>query len=110
MKNIKIPLKRWGIYNTEQLQKKKLKKFKDLPNYSCVYIFWLFDSPIYIGRTGNLRSRIYGHLRSKRFDEYSDKINYINILWVKNDSREVLLIERTLIRYFRPVLNSQLSK
>lgn len=108
MNNISVPLERFGIKSLNKNNCLRLSKCNELPTHSGVYIFWLNDRPIYIGKASNIRGRIMCHLYSGTLCEYLNKFRWIKVFWIKNDTREVLLIEKILVKYFKPILNKQL--
>lgn len=107
MKQIIIPLEKWGIKDLKSLENVKIRRYYDMPNCGGVYLLCVSFRPIYIGRASNMRYRINQHIKSGRLNHYFDKIRSMRVFWIRNYTREVYIIERTLIKHFNPVLNKQ---
>lgn len=95
--------------NLSKLKKIKIDKeeFKKLPNTPGVYIFWSDNTPIYIGKSVNLKSRLTSYLmnnlgpKTYRMLKNSKYISYIEVY----SELESLLLESKLIHSFKPKFN-----
>lgn len=80
---------------------------KGFPKCLCIYFVIANKKVIYIGRTANLQKRWYNHHRQAELES----IGGVKIAWMQVNKRTPLPeIEKELIQYFKPSLNSQLIK
>ena len=66
-------------------------------NKFFVYLLILSGQIVYIGRTSNLYSRMYGHKYKKDFTDV--------ILFEYNSYKEICKVENTLIKIYKPICN-----
>lgn len=76
-----------------------------LPEIPAIYIVWLSNSLLYIGKTSGLRTRFSSHHRMVDFLASGDNVW---IAWFPIDSQDSPLLEANLIELLEPELNSVL--
>jgi predicted GIY-YIG superfamily endonuclease len=77
-------------------------KLLDLPRITCVYFVTTNDEVLYIGCTSDLRNRMNSHHCRHRFIEWkATKL----LVFPIDDRKEAAYRERTLISWYKPVLN-----
>lgn len=83
------------------------KVYKDIPESPGIYVFFKKDTPIYIGKAINLKSRVSSYfnlnLEAKTAKMISEA-KYIGYVNVSNDF-EALLLEAKLIKVYKPKYN-----
>jgi len=90
------------------LKKKNLPKLPDSPG---IYIFWIKNSPIYVGKANNLRKRVASYLainltlKTAKMISEADQVSYIKVA----SELEALLLESKLIKKFSTKYNIQLK-
>src|SRR6185503_8006331 len=92
---------------------KRLKTNKGLPKLlpqeAGVYIFWIRELPIYIGKAKNLKNRVGSYfnlrlaLKTRQMVREADSLSYIQV----SSELESLLLEAYLIRTVQPKYNFQ---
>jgi excinuclease ABC subunit C len=98
----------------EKLKRVKLSKndLKKTPEENGVYIFWQSkNTPLYIGKSLNLKRRINSYLSSsllQRTKKMISEANYFSYVLVLSEL-EALLLEAKLVRIYQPRYNSQLK-
>lgn len=81
--------------------------FGSLPEAAGIYIYWKSDSPIYIGKAINLKSRLRSYLttslesKTQRMLAQARSISFIKV----GSEIESLLLEAHLIRKYQPQYN-----
>lgn len=95
--------------NLSSLKKIKITKeeFKKLPQTPGIYIFWDGNSPIYIGKSINLKLRLNSYLLVNLGPKTYQMIKtaqYVSIINVFSEL-ESLLLESNLIHTFKPKFN-----
>jgi excinuclease ABC subunit C len=82
-----------------------------IPEVSGVYTFWKGQTPIYIGKAVNLKSRVSSYFalnllpKTRRMVTEADNITYLKV----DSEFEALLLEAKLIRLNQPKYNSALK-
>ena len=83
------------------------KTFLNLPEVPAVYTFWQKNSPIYIGKSVNLRSRLNSYLdlhlsiKTEQMVSEADEVTYIEV----TSDLESLLLEADLVHRHKPKYN-----
>lgn len=80
----------------------------DLPSQIGVYIFWLDNEPIYIGKSINLRARVKSHMQQARFIKKEAAIvdNATRLTYLTTISNfDALILEAKLIQKHKPRYN-----
>jgi excinuclease ABC subunit C len=81
---------------------------ENLPSQIGVYIFWLNDEPIYIGKSVNIKVRVKSHVQQARLSRKEAAIveNATNITYLTTLSNfDALILEAKLIRKHKPRYN-----
>ena len=88
------------------LEKSLLLKAKNIPNTFGVYLFVdVNKSPIYVGKSNNLKTRVLSYFKKTEKDELIIK-NAHNIDYVLvNNENDAFLLENNLIKKFQPKYN-----
>ena len=92
----------------EKLKKLKIDKkiYRKLPTDSGVYVFWQNNTPIYIGKAFNLKSRVtsyFGRAVIGKIKNMVNNANYISYIVVDSEFQATLL-EAELIKKYKPKL------
>lgn len=75
-------------------------------NIIAVYCLWDKEERIYIGRTNNLKNRLYQHRKDSEDDVFDWKLNVNNITYFKcSNVADSDIIETYLINKFNPIYN-----
>lgn len=80
----------------------------DLPSQIGVYIFWLHEEPIYIGKSVNINARVKSHVQQAKFIRKEAAIveNATNITYLTTLSNfDALILEARLIQKHKPRYN-----
>lgn len=83
------------------------KEFLKLPEVPGVYTFWKSKTPIYIGKSVNLKSRLYSYLaitlgaKTRQMVSEADSMTYIEVM----SDLESLLLEAELVHKLKPKYN-----
>jgi excinuclease UvrABC nuclease subunit len=83
------------------------KVFLKLPEVPGVYTFWKKDTPIYIGKSVNIKSRLNSYLdlnlsvKTAQMVSEADKVSFIEV----TSDLESLLLEADQVRKFKPKYN-----
>jgi excinuclease ABC subunit C len=83
------------------------KIFLKLPEVPGVYTFWKNDTPIYIGKSVNIKSRLNSYLdlnlsvKTAQMVSEADKVTFIEV----TSDLESLLLEADQVRRFKPKYN-----
>jgi len=83
------------------------KVFLKLPEVPGVYTFWKKDTPIYIGKSVNIKSRLNSYLdlnlsvKTAQMVSEADKVTFIEV----TSDLESLLLEADQVRRFKPKYN-----
>lgn len=94
------------IFTKEKIQINK-ESFKSLPSNPGIYIFWKGETPIYIGKSINLKSRLQSYLlqnlgiKTSEMVKSAEKVSFIEVF----SELESLLLESSLIHKFKPKYN-----
>lgn len=87
-------------FTPEKLKRKKQKMISKFYVYKYVYN----DEIIYIGKTNNMKRRVYQHSKEEKFKPYlSSEIYYIEL----SNKAEIKALETLLINEYKPILNVQ---
>ncbi len=94
--------------NTTNLPIKITKEnFLNLPEVAGVYTFWKNKTPIYIGKSVNLKSRLNSYLaitlgiKTAKMVSEADEVSFVEV----NSDLESLLLESFLIKKYKPKYN-----
>ena len=109
--------KTWNVHDLT----KKIKKYKHIDNNVCgVYILYnQKKEPIYIGKSINIRSRLFQHLIYITSEYQLEKENIKNIekekecfyiRFIKEEKSNYDALEVVLINMFRPKYNIEFKK
>lgn len=83
------------------------KEFLELPSVPGVYTFWKGETPIYIGKSINLKSRLNSYLdlnlgpKTRQMVSESERVSYIEV----TSDLESLLLEADLVHKHKPKYN-----
>ncbi len=98
------------IKNLPRLPKLK-QSLKEFPKNSGIYIFWQKNTPIYIGKAINLRSRLESYFslklapKTSKMVSQADSVSFLEV----TSELEALILEAKLIRLNQPRYNFALK-
>ena len=76
-----------------------------------VYKYVYKNEIIYIGKTTNLKRRVKDHLLDPSFSPYLTDRKNLSVFYFDCSCKEVMdIFEKTLIIYYKPILNTQIYK
>lgn len=91
-----------------QLKIKKPSELVDVPTTNGIYIFRCGETPVYIGKSVNLKARLISHIENAKKDPKEAAIIDAsdNIEWIITDSEfKALILESQLIQKYLPKYN-----
>ena len=103
-----LPEIRYNLSMSVALIHKKPSELQDVPTTNGIYIFRSGKTPVYIGKSVNLKARLVSHIENAKKDPKEAAIIEAadNIDWIITDSEfKALILESQLIQKYLPKYN-----